>query len=173
MRRTCIVAALITVLGPAVLAQVATPTRGRIDRTIDVQGFDDFEFYLPNGTTEISVYAQWSNNRVVVPSDFTLICLAGPDGTPGEEDDDVVISDSRQTSYKVTRGRLWYTTTVSGQPCLLTLDFKHHEDDDRSARAKITIILSEKATTEGAWISTSSSDLQRMEQKRVFLSRDR
>ena len=148
-----------------VLAQ--RPIRGgRLVRTIDVRNFDDFEIYLPNDTTEISVYAQWTNNGVVVVDDVSFLCLYGPNGEIGGEDDDLTISRSRQTSYTTSRGRFWHTTTVSGQRCWLTLDFQHREQYDRSARARFTIILNTMQATEGTWRRASLRDMELFNQKR-------
>ena len=151
-------------------AEAQTGIRGgRIDRTIDVKDFDDFEIYLPNTSEEIAIYAQWSNGGVVVLEDVTLLCLYGPDGAGGteNEDDDISFGNSRLTSYKVSPGRMWYTSTVSGQRCWVTLDFEHRERYNMSARAKFTIILSETDATEGTWRGASSTDLQRMNLKRA------
>ena len=151
-------------------AQTATAIRnGRIDRTIDVKDFDDFEFYLPDTTTELAIYAQWSNGSVVVLDDITLLCVSGPDGLAGteEEDDDLTFGNSRQTSYKVVPGRMWYTTTVSGQRCWIQLDFQDKDQYDRSAQARFTIIMSETGATEGTWNSASAFDLQMMREKKL------
>ena len=151
-------------------AQTATAIRnGRIDRTIDVKDFDDFGFYLPNTTKELAIYAQWSNGSVVVLDDITLLCIYGPDGLGGteEEDDDLTFGNSRQTSYKVAPGRMWYTTTVSGQRCWIRLDFQHKDRYDQSAQARFTIIMSETGATEGTWDSASVFDLQMMHEKKL------
>ena len=171
--RALTVGAVVGLLGflpvTSIYAQTATPTRGRIDRTVNVQEFSDFTFYLPDEADTISVYVQWSNNAVVVVDDVSLLCLRGQDGIYGNEDDDVTFNSSRQTSYEIERGRLWYTTTTRSQRCWLTLDFQHYEQYDRSARARFTIILSERDTTEGTWEVASSADLQQFNMKRQRL----
>ena len=139
---------------------------GRIDRTLDVAEFNDFSIYLSNSTTEVSVYAQWSTGSTVIPDDITLLCLYGPDGTIAtNEDDDLTLGNSRLTSYKIIPGKLWYTTTVSGQRCWLTLDFRHHEQYDMSATARFTIIMSELDATEETWESASAFETQMMQER--------
>ena len=152
---------------PSSEAQTAI-RNGRIDRTLDVREFDDFEVYLPNSTKEIAVYAQWSNNQVVVLNDISLLCLYGPDGLGGDhpEDDDLTFGNSRASSYKVMSGRMWYTTTVSGQRCWLTLDFQHYARYDRSARAKFTIIVSELDATEETWDRSTAQEIQMRDMKK-------
>lgn len=165
---SAVLAASLAVLPLDVEAQTVTSTNGRIDRTIDVMEFDDFTFYLPDEAKVISIYAQWFNGQVVVVDDVTLLCLYGPDGVLGveDEDDDLTFSNNRHTSYKVIPGKLWYTTTVSGQRCWLRMDFEHSEQYNRSASARFTIILSESGTTEGGWPSASSLELQMLDAKR-------
>ena len=169
MRFLFAVVAVLSVLSHGVLAQTATSTNGRIDRTIDVQNFDDFDFYFPNSTTEIAIYAQWSNSNVIVLDDITLLCLYGPDGEIGGEDDAITFSDSRNTSYKVTTGKLWYGTSVSGNRCWLTLDFEHKDQYDLSASGRFTIILSERNSTEGTWSAATLHDLQLFDRKQLEL----
>ena len=169
-RALAIVFLFLAIASRGVLAQIATDTNGRIDRTIDVMNFNDFEFYFPNDTTEIAIYAQWSNGSVIRLDDITLLCLYGPDDEIGGEDDAITFSNSRNTSYKIIPGGLWYGTSVSGTRCWLTLDFEHKDQYDQSASAKFTIILSERNATEGSWTSPSSRDLQMRDQKRFRLT---
>lgn len=157
---------LLGILVEAGAQSVAVPiSNGRINRTIDVMDFNDFKIYLPNETTEVSFYVQWSNNSIVVADDVTLLCLNGPDGSFGGEDDDITFSGSRQTSYEIEQGRMWYTTTVSGQRCWLTIDFQHRDSYDRSASATFTIILSAAGVTEGTWPLASAAEMQQMTEK--------
>jgi len=144
---------------------VNRPLRGgRIDRTIDVKVFDDFELYLPNTTEEVAIYALWSNGGVVVLEDVTLLCLYDPDGPSGaaNEDDGIPFGNSRLTSYKVSPGRMWYTSNVSGQRCWVTLDLEYRERYDMSTGARFAVVLSETDATEGTWRGASSTDLHRM-----------
>jgi len=147
-------------------AQTSIPN-GRIDRTVDVEGFDDFEIYLPDSTESLSIYAQWSNGRNVVVDDVTLLCLYGPDGLDGgAEDDDLTISDSRAVSYKTIPGRFWYATSVSGQQCWISLNFRHRDGYDLAAQARFTVILSELDATEDTWEDASAHDLLLLQEKR-------
>ena len=181
MRRTVVsavafVAVLIVTLPRHSDAQTATPTNGRVDRVLDVSenvaldGFGDFAFFLPNSTETFAVYAQWSNSGVVVVDDLTLLCLYGPDGTAGTEDDDITISTTRAITYRVRPGRLWYTTTVRGQRCFVVFDFQHKDQYDLSARASFNILIGELGATEGTWPDVTSLEMyeiyQRMQQLR-------
>ena len=158
MREAAVVVVTIA-LALTAIAQAQTAIEdGRIDRTIDVQDFDDFEIYLPNTATELSIYAQWSNSDTVILDDVTLLCLSGPNGALTGEDDDLTLSNSRHTSYTIRPGRVWHTMTVSGERCWVMLDFEHKDQFDRSATAEFTIILSEINATEETWRTASATD---------------
>ena len=157
------IAILIVVLQSHGDAQV--PTRGRIDRVMDVREFSDFRLYLPNSTETFAIYVQWSNSGVVVADDVTLLCLRGPDGIFGHEDDDITLSSTRAVTYRVRPGRLWYTTTVRGQRCWITLDFQHKDQYDLSAVASFNLLIGEYYATEERWPDASAVELHEVEQK--------
>ncbi|MDE0002032.1 MAG: hypothetical protein OXQ29_05020 [Rhodospirillaceae bacterium] len=167
--RFAAVVAVVAILPLHVAAQ--TPTRGRVDRTIDVRDFDDFEFYLPDEADTITIYAQWSNSSVVRAEDITLLCLRGEGGVIGGEDDDISLRNSRHAAYDISPGKLWYTTTVRGERCWITLDFQHRERYDRSARARFIIILSERDATEETWRGASASEMGQVNVKRQMARR--
>ena len=123
---------------------------------------------MPNTTQEIAIYAQRSNGGVVVLEDVARLCLYGPDGPGGAANgDDISFGNSRLTSFKMSPGRMWYASTVSGQRCWVTRDFEHRERYNMSARARFTVLLSETDATEGTWRGVSSTDLQRMNLRRA------
>ena len=142
-----------------------TPTRGRIDRVIDVSEFGDFRLYLPNTTETFAIYAQWSNSAVVVVDDITLLCLYGPDGTVGTEDDDISFSTTRAVTYRIRPGRMWYTTTVRGQRCWVTLDFQHKDQYDQSAVASFNLLIGEYEAAEDTWPDATSLEMHEVDQR--------